>query len=339
MSVGSAAVGGDEDPAGVGVFFFADLLPPFFDGGYGEDRRVVVDADRDPGAVVGQVVDPIGYGFAVSLAGEVVGGHLDWFAFRVPFSASLGELPDQLLLFGVDADHGVACGEELLGEGVDVPELGIAVGVLVSFQGLAGPLETVFEGMEDVRDHRVADGVPHLGQLRREVTRRLRGPPQRRFGIPPCFGFNQRIQSAQQFRIVDFGFLSPASGHPDSTTGSFGNVTGQFGQTTSDRFPRRASGPLHSADSTPTPRFRLGRHRRTTIPLIQPRQQIRQACPHRLEIIVILGGHNANNFTGLIIPMGTTRHEFKKSLDWISYLLTVTWHASEWGRVRGVGVA
>ncbi len=49
VSVGSAAVGGDddeeEDPAGAGVLFFADLLPPFFDGGYGEDRRVVVDAD------------------------------------------------------------------------------------------------------------------------------------------------------------------------------------------------------------------------------------------------------------------------------------------------------
>lgn len=179
MAVGSAAVGGDEDPAGVGVFFFTDLLPLFFDGGYGEDRRVVVDADRDPGAVVGQVVEPVGYGFAVSLAGEVVGGHLDWFVFRVPLPAGLGELPDQLFLFGVDADHGVAGGEELLGECVDVPELGVAVGVLVSFQGLAGPLQTVFEGMEDVRDRRVADGVPHLSQLRREVARRFRGSPQR----------------------------------------------------------------------------------------------------------------------------------------------------------------
>ncbi len=57
-------------------------------------------------------------------------------------------------------------------------------------------------------------------------------------------------------------------------------------------------GVLFPADSTPTPRFRLGRHRRTTIPLIQPGQQIRQACPHRLELVVILGGHNVNNFTG-----------------------------------------
>jgi hypothetical protein len=33
VSVGSAAVGGDEDPACVGVLFLAELLPPFVDGG------------------------------------------------------------------------------------------------------------------------------------------------------------------------------------------------------------------------------------------------------------------------------------------------------------------
>ena len=58
MSVGSATVGGDENPAGVGVLYLADLSPPFVDGGHGENRRVVVDADREPGAVIGHVVDP-----------------------------------------------------------------------------------------------------------------------------------------------------------------------------------------------------------------------------------------------------------------------------------------
>jgi hypothetical protein len=37
VSVGSAAVGGDEEPAGVGVFFLTHLLPPFLDGGDSED--------------------------------------------------------------------------------------------------------------------------------------------------------------------------------------------------------------------------------------------------------------------------------------------------------------
>ncbi len=79
--------------------------------------------------------------------------------------------------------------------------------------------------------------------------------------------------------------------------GPFRNVAFQFGQTTPDRTPGRASGPLYRADSTPAPRFRLGRHRNTTIPLIQSRQQIRQASLQRTERVVILGAHNANNFT------------------------------------------
>ncbi len=128
VSVRSAVVGGDENPAGVGVFFFTHLLPPFFDSGDGEDRRVVVDTDRDPGAVVGQVVDPVWNCFAVSLTGEVIDGHLDRLTLRMPFSAGLGEPSDQLLFLSIDADHGVAAGEEIPGEGINVPELGVPSG-------------------------------------------------------------------------------------------------------------------------------------------------------------------------------------------------------------------
>jgi hypothetical protein len=71
----------------------------------------------------------------------------------VPFYAGLGVPSGQLLLLGIDADHGVTAGEELPGERVDVPELGVPVGVLAPFQGLAGSLEAVFEGTEDFRDH------------------------------------------------------------------------------------------------------------------------------------------------------------------------------------------
>jgi hypothetical protein len=60
VSVGSAAVGCDEDSAGVGILLFAHVLPPLFDGGDGEDRGVMVDAHGDPGAVVSQVVDSVG---------------------------------------------------------------------------------------------------------------------------------------------------------------------------------------------------------------------------------------------------------------------------------------
>jgi len=60
----------------------------------------VVDTDRDPGTVIGQVIDSVGNGFAVGLTGEVVSGHLDWFALRVPFFAALPIPSDEVLLLG-----------------------------------------------------------------------------------------------------------------------------------------------------------------------------------------------------------------------------------------------
>jgi hypothetical protein len=142
----------------------------------------------------------------------------------------------------------------------------------------------------------VADGVTHPGQLLGEVSRRFRSPPQRRFGITPCLGLNQSVQRINQFRIGDFSFFAPTSGYSDSIIGPFGRVADQFDKTTPDRTPGRTSGPLYCADSAMAPRFRLGRHRHTTIPFIQPRQQIRQTRLHRSEIIVIRDGHNADDF-------------------------------------------
>ena len=95
MSVGPTTVGGDEDSACVGIFLLTHVSPPFFDGGDGEDRCVMVDSHRDPGAVVGEVVDPVGNGFAVGLIGEVIGRNLDWLTLWMPFLAGLGVPPDE----------------------------------------------------------------------------------------------------------------------------------------------------------------------------------------------------------------------------------------------------
>lgn len=134
VAIGASTVGGDEDPLGIWISVLAHLLPPFIDGSDSEDRRVVIDTDRHPGAIIGQVVHTVWNGFAVSLAGEIIGGHLDWFTLPVPFFTGLGEPSDQFLFLGVDADHGVAAGQELSGTGTEVSELGVAVGVLALTQ-------------------------------------------------------------------------------------------------------------------------------------------------------------------------------------------------------------
>jgi hypothetical protein len=99
VSVRSAAVGGDEDSCGVGVFLLSHGVPPWFDGGHGEHGGVVVHADRHPGAVVAEVVDPVGDRRALCRVGEVVGGHLHRLAGGLPLPAGLCVASDKLLFF------------------------------------------------------------------------------------------------------------------------------------------------------------------------------------------------------------------------------------------------
>lgn len=188
----------------------------------------MVDADRDPGAVVGEVVHAVGDGFAFCQLGEVVGGDFYWFAGGLPFLSGLGELPDELFFLGVDADHGVAAGQELCGEAVDVPELGVAIGVLGAFEGLAGGLQAEPDRGQDLGDHGVADRVSHRGQLVGEVTSRFRGPPQRRLRISPRARLDQRIQAAQQLGVGVLGFLTATTGCADTPIRILRGIGEQF---------------------------------------------------------------------------------------------------------------
>jgi hypothetical protein len=84
--------------------------------------------------------------------------------------------------------------------------------------------------------------------------------------------------------------------------GPFRLVVGEFDHAASNRLPRRTNGSMHCADSTTAPRFRLSRHRRTTIAFIQPGQQVRQTRPHRPEASSSLMV-TVQDFHGLIVPM------------------------------------
>src|SRR6266581_6175856 len=58
VSVGSAAVGGDQQPPGVRIGNGPGLAPPGPDRRDGELGGVVIDADVDPAGVRADVVDP-----------------------------------------------------------------------------------------------------------------------------------------------------------------------------------------------------------------------------------------------------------------------------------------
>jgi hypothetical protein len=60
-------------------------------------------------------------------------------AARPPLPATVLEVADQFLLFGVHRDHRLAVGQASLRRRIDELELGIAVGVAVAFLGLGLP--------------------------------------------------------------------------------------------------------------------------------------------------------------------------------------------------------
>ena len=87
VAVGSAGIGGDQEPVGVGEAGSAHLVPPASDGLDGELGGVGGVADVDPALVVGHVVDPVGDGLGVLAQGgigEVVDVDPLGFALAVP---------------------------------------------------------------------------------------------------------------------------------------------------------------------------------------------------------------------------------------------------------------
>ena len=128
----AAAVGGDDEPARLGIARSADLLPPAPDAVDGEGCRVVVDTEIDPAVVGGQVIDPVGDGAAQFRDQEVVGPNLFGIAARAPFAARVLEVPDQFLLLGIDRDDRLPLGQGGAHRAIEVGELGIAIGMLVA---------------------------------------------------------------------------------------------------------------------------------------------------------------------------------------------------------------
>ena len=141
VAVGSAAVSGDQQPAGVRVGLAADQVPPSADGGGGESCGVVIGTDRDEPFVGGEVVDAVGDRFADRGVWKVVNVNAFGLALGLLLLACVGFLPEEFLLLRIDADHWVPTPEELRHPLGEVTELGITIGMALTFQRLGGPLQ------------------------------------------------------------------------------------------------------------------------------------------------------------------------------------------------------
>ena len=138
---------------------------------------VVGGVQVDRGVLASQVVDAVRDQLAVARAAEVVVEGLDGL-LGIGLAGAV-EIPQQFLLFRVDADHGVARGLVLLPQPRDVLELGVAVGM-----------------------------VSHRFLLARRATPQLE-LPQQPSNRPPAGGRAQRRQPPRSSRSDKFVHNTP----------------------------------------------------------------------------------------------------------------------------------
>src|SRR6266496_3343333 len=280
-AVGTASIGGDQQPGGVRVDGLADLLPPAADRLHRERPGIGVGADVHPAGVGRHVIDPVGDGPA-QLAPEVMHLHPFGLTARPPLLPAVLIVADQLLFLGVHADHRLPGGLELPHLLVDEPELPIPVRVLLSLHRLGVALQAVAIFFQQpphrVRRHR----MPRRCQLTSQLLRRLRRPPQRRLRITPGPGAHQPAQRRHQARIHLHRLGPPRPGPADPAIRL--NALLQFPGAPAHRVRMNAGQLRHPLDPAPAQRPCLRSQQQPPLQLIQMRAHLRQ---HPREPVLI----------------------------------------------------
>ena len=177
MAVAAARVGRDEDLAGVGVALRADLAPPRLDRRNREHRRIVIDAHAHEAVVGRDVIDAVGDRLAERVGKKIVDIDPVGFALGLPFASPVLEVADEFLLLGVDGDHRDSPRDAVLGLGVDVFELRVAIRMLGAFDGLVRRLKAVAMVAEQLGHRPVTDAnAVLLEQLGGQDVRALARP-------------------------------------------------------------------------------------------------------------------------------------------------------------------
>jgi len=238
----------------------------------------VVDADVDPAGVAGEVVDPVRDGLLDVRAGEeeVVVLDLDGLAGGAPLPPSHGQTPQLFALLGVHADHRLTVGLVVLDLLVDIPELGIPVGVLGALQGLDVGLQAEPFPPQQSAHRRGGDRVPLPGQLLGQVPQRLGRPPQRRFRVAAFVRLHQRQQGWEEVGVLLDGRLASPTG-PADAAGRERLLAGlQLNHALADGRLADASHLRDRAHATTPQQPRLDRQRQALLALVQMRQQDRE---------------------------------------------------------------
>src|SRR3954467_15339741 len=147
IAITAPAIRTNQDPLRLGIKGVAHLTPPTANTLHGKTRRVMGTAHGHPPLIALLIVDTTRHRLGNLRVGEIMHVHLNRLPCRLPFLPGIPVASDQFLLLGVDRDDGPASAQGRLALALDVAELSIPVGMLLSFLGLGITLQTVVQVM------------------------------------------------------------------------------------------------------------------------------------------------------------------------------------------------
>jgi hypothetical protein len=220
-------------------------------------------------------------------------------ALGAPFASAVLEIPtgqarglkahDQFLLLGVDRDGRLAGRLKAAHLGIDVFELGIAIGVAGPFARLAVGLKREAEMPQQPADQLMADHEAALGQRAGEMTLALADPQQRRLRITPNGRLDELAKRFQQSGVPVDRRLASAAGAANSAA-EMVLAAAQLGQSAADGATSHRGRRAHRLDPAATRRQRLARRNHSPPALVKERRDGLKArfdggdIDHRLKI-------------------------------------------------------
>src|SRR6266403_2316087 len=220
---------------------------------------VMINADADPALIIGHVVDTVGNGLAQLLVLEVMDANLLGSAQGSPCLARILEISQQFLLFRVDRHHRLAAflyPPDLL---ADVFKLGVAVGVVFAFAGLAVSLQTVTRRIEQAGYRAVADRMVLAGKFLGQLPRALASPAQRCLRMAARHRIHQSVQGVPQARIGLRQKFAPTARTTNASAGQrLHSFLGfQFAHAGQNRRPGHPRGLGYLANAAPAKLYSL----------------------------------------------------------------------------------
>ena len=172
----TAAIGGDRQLAGIRITLAAHSLQPLPDRSHGERGGIVRNANAYPALVGGDIVNAIGHNLAKVFVLEIVDVHTLRSALGPVIAAAISEIANQLLLLGIDRYDRLTGSLRRKHLAVDMLELGIAIGMVRAFIGLAVRLPRKAKPGEKLAHAVRADRMPHPGEGGRKFVEAFRNP-------------------------------------------------------------------------------------------------------------------------------------------------------------------